>query len=75
MKKKMEINTNKIVAGEVVKIEADTRAEAAEKIKDLRKRAAEQGLLEEPGGMIHNVKKDFLDPGIFVAELTFNEKQ
>lgn len=64
-----------IKPGVPVKVEGETRAEVADRIKELRSRAAEQGLTDKEGGFIHHVDgKDFADPGIFVAELVFIKK-
>jgi len=60
-----------IKPGVPVKVEGTTREEAAARVKDLRRRAHEQGLTEKEGGFIHKVRKDFRDPGIYVAELVF----
>ena len=57
-----------ITAGEVIRIEADTRAGAAEKLRDLRRQASEQGLVAKEGGFIHH-------SGVFIAEIAFIKKQ
>lgn len=64
-----------IKPGVPVKVEGETRAEVADKIKEMRSRAAEQGLTDKDGGFIHHVKgKDIDDPGIFAAEMIFIKK-
>ena len=62
-----------IETGKPIKIEADTRADAAAQIADLRKQAAEAGLTEAAGGFIEYCKRDYLDKGRFCATVTFNK--
>ena len=62
-----------IVAGKPVKVEAGTRAEASERGADLRKQAANAGLVESAGGFIEYCKKDYLDKGKFCTTVTFDK--
>jgi hypothetical protein len=69
------VNEQEIKPGVPVKVEGETRAEVADKIKEMRSRAAEQGLKDKEGGFIHHVDgNSFDDPGIFTAEMIFIKK-
>ena len=69
------VNEQEIKPGVPVKVEGETRAEVADKIKEMRSRAAEQGLKDKEGGFIHHVEgNSFDDPGIFAAEMIFIKK-
>ena len=61
-----------IEAGKPIRIEAATRAEAVQKIADLRKQASEQGLTEGAGGFIEFSQPDTAVPGVFTATVIFN---
>lgn len=47
-----EINEMAITPDKPINVKAPTRKEAGEKIAEIRKQAAEQGLTEQPGGFI-----------------------
>ena len=55
-----------IATGKPVKVEASSRKEAGEKIAEIRKEAAKQGLTEQEGGFISAT-----EDGTFIAELNF----
>lgn len=55
-----------ITPGKPVKVEASSRKEAGEKIAEIRKEAAKQGLTEQEGGFIYAT-----EDGTFIAELNF----
>ena len=57
-----------IIPGKPVKVEASSRKEAGEKIAEIRKEAAKQGLTEQEGGFISAT-----EDGTFIAELNFTK--
>jgi hypothetical protein len=66
MNKDTDNMTTDITPGKPVKVEASSRKEAGEKIAEIRKEAAKQGLSEKEGGFISAT-----EDGTFIAELNF----
>lgn len=73
-KKKTEAQKaeNEMKAGKRYAVEASTRAEASEMMRELRRKAFAAGLLHQEGGAIQYQKKDYLDKGKFVGAVVFN---
>lgn len=70
MSKDTDNMTTAITPGKPVKVEASSRKEAGEKIAEIRKEAAKQGLTEQAGGFIFAT-----EDGKFIAELNFNKTE
>ena len=68
MSKDTDNKTTAIAPGKPVKVEASSRKEAGEKIAEIRKEAAKQGLTEQEGGFISATEN-----GTFIAELNFTK--
>ena len=66
MSKDTDNKATAITPGKPVKVEASSRKEAGEKIAEIRKEAAKQGLTEKEGGFIFAT-----EDGTFIAELNF----
>ena len=68
MSKEENTTSKAITPGKPVKVEASSRNEAGEKIAEIRKEAAKQGLTEQEGGFISAT-----EDGTFIAELKFTK--
>ena len=68
-----EVKKPSIVVGKEITIEAETRAEAKAKLSELHSKAKAEGLKATEGGFIQFEQKNYLDPGKFIATITFNK--
>lgn len=57
-----------IEAGKAITITAESREDATNQLNELRKQAAESGLIQAPGGLIEHRE------GVFSAVITFVEQ-